>query len=261
MLDLHIFIDDVVDLHHQIRRINMLALFLHLPEDSADSIRLITDVLRNIITIKILNKSADLIRVCIKRFLSLRIRAHCFRSVLKQSHFLKVFRLDQRIQIKVMLCQQLLCICGSSYNLPNQFLFINGRIDCIPPVLICCIIIQRLLQGSNNTYIVYDEAVALAGSNTVCPGDCLHQRMRLQRLIQIQTRQRLNIETSQPHRANEHNTEIAIGIFKFLIQLPLLHLCPVRQNIQIPLLKGLDLILLLAYDHTHLGVFHPLQLT
>ena len=159
-----------------------------------------------------------------------------------------------------MLCQQLLCICGSSYDLLNQFFFIDGRIDSIPSVFICCIIIQRLLQGSNNTYIIDDETVALAGSNTVCPGDCLHQRMRLQRLIQIQTRQRLNIETGQPHRTNENNTEIAVGILEFLIKFPLLHFCPMRQNIQIPLLKGLDLILLLTYDHTHFGVFHPFQL-
>ena len=33
-----------------------------------------------------------------------------------------------------------------------------------------------------------------------------------------------------------------------------------RQNIQIPLLKGLYLILFLAYDHAHLGVLHPFQL-
>ena len=84
--------------------------------------------------------------------------------------------------------------------------------------------------------------------------------MRLQRLIQIQTRQRLNIETSQPHRTDEHNTEIAVRILEFLIQFPLLHLCPVRQNIQIPLLKGLYLILLLTDDYTHLGVLHPFQL-
>ena len=159
-----------------------------------------------------------------------------------------------------MLCQQLLCICGSSYDLLNQFFFIDGRIDCVPPVLICSIIIQRLLQGSDNTYIIDDETVALAGSNTVCPGDCLHQRMRLQRLIQIQTRQRLNIETGQPHRADKHNTEIAVRILEFLIQFPFLHLCPVRQNIQIPLLKGLDLILLLTDDHAHFCVFHPFQL-
>ena len=41
----YVFIDDMVNLYHQISSINMLTLLLHLTENSTDCIRLITNIL------------------------------------------------------------------------------------------------------------------------------------------------------------------------------------------------------------------------
>ena len=66
-----------------------------------------------------------------------------------------------------------------------------------------------------------------------------------------------HVETRQPHGTDEYHTEGVVGIFVFLIQLPLFHFFPMRLDIQLPLLEGFYFVLLLADHHAHLGFLHP----
>ena len=84
--------------------------------------------------------------------------------------------------------------------------------------------------------------------------------MGFQGLVQIQAGQAFHIETGEPHGAHEHNSEGVFRVFELLVQFPLLHLRPVRQNVQAPLFERLNLVLLLADDHGHFRFFQPMQL-
>ena len=84
--------------------------------------------------------------------------------------------------------------------------------------------------------------------------------MGLKGLVQIQTRQALHIKAGEPHSAHKHHPQGIGRIFELLVQFPFLHLLSVCLDVQAPLLEGLNLVLLLADDHRHLGFFHPLQL-
>ena len=159
-----------------------------------------------------------------------------------------------------MYSQELLRIRCGAENLPDEDFFVDGRINPRLPGFILGIVVERLLQCAYDSDIIDYQPVALSGSHPVRSRNGLHQSMGLQRLIQVQAGKSLHIEAGQPHCADKHNSEVTIRVLILLVQFPLFHLRPVRQDIQSPFLKRLDLVLLLADHHAHLGFLHPLEL-
>jgi len=151
--------------------------------------------------------------------------------------------------------------CSDSLQNPgNQFFLIHRRVSTTAAVHIGSIIGQRLPKRLDDADVVNDQAVTFPFCHAVGTGDGLHQRVRFQRLIQIEEGQALHIEAGEPHGADKHDPERVGRIFEFLVQLPLFHFFAVRLDIQAPLLEGLNLILLLTDDHSHFRFLHPLQL-
>ena len=122
------------------------------------------------------------------------------------------------------------------------------------------IIGKGFAQGLDDAHIINDEAVALALGNAVCPGDGLHQRMCLEGLVQVQARKALYVKAGEPHGADKHHPQRIGGILELFVEFAFFHFFAVGRDIQAPCPEGLDLVLFLADDHGHFGLFHPLEL-
>ena len=83
--------------------------------------------------------------------------------------------------------------------------------------------------------------------------------MRLERLVQIETRETPHIEPREPHRTDEHHAQRIPCILELLVQCAFHHLRAMRADLQPPRLKRPELILIRTDDHRHLRLPHPCQ--
>ena len=141
----------------------------------------------------------------------------------------------------------------------DQLLLVNRRVGAALPAYIGGVVRQRLPQGLDNADIVHNQPVAFPFRHAICARDGLHQGVGLQRLVQIQAGQALDIKARQPHGAHEYHSQRIVRVLEFLVQLALFHLLAMRLDVESPFLEGLNLVLLLADDHRHFGFFHPCQ--
>lgn len=87
-----------------------------------------------------------------------------------------------------------------------------------------------------------------------------HEAVGLHGLVEVHRSQRLHIEAREPHGADEHDAQRVVRILKLVVQAALLHLHPMRTDIEVPFLEVRDLVLLLADDDRHLRRAHPIDL-
>ena len=255
----NILADDRIDFHHQIGCVHVTALFLQFRIDCGNGFILFPGRAGNIVTVRVFHQTDQFCGVCGERLFILDGTAHSIGGGLKQRQFHKIDCGYQISKLKVALMKENLCFFDGIKNTGNQFIFINGRIaaGCVDVSRVIC---QRLTERFYDADIIDNQAVALSLIHAVGTGDGLHQRVRLQRLVQIEAGKALHIKTGEPHGADEHNPERIGRILEFLVQFALFHLSPVILDIQIPFFEGLNLVLLLTYDNGHLGFMHPLQL-
>ena len=152
-----------------------------------------------------------------------------------------------------------LCFFDGIEDTSNQLIFINGRIAS-GRVYVCGIVGQSLAEGFHDADIIDNQTVTLAFVHTVGTGDGLHERMRLQGLVEIQAGQALHVKAGEPHGADEYHPERIGRIFELLVQLTLFHFRSVISDIQIPFFEGLNLVLLLTDHNGHFRFLHPFQL-
>ena len=93
--------------------------------------------------------------------------------------------------------------------------------------------------------------------------------MGLHRLVDVERRQALHIESSEPHRADDGNTERVLRILERILDRhalavqglkACLHHSSVRDDFESPLLEVADLVLRFAYDDLDDRALHPLRL-
>lgn len=87
-----------------------------------------------------------------------------------------------------------------------------------------------------------------------------HEAVGLHGLVEVHRSQRLHIEAREPHGADEHDAQRVVRILELVVQAALLHLHPMRTDIEVPFLEVRDLVLLLADDDRHLRRAHPIDL-
>ena len=66
---------------------------------------------------------------------------------------------------------------------------------------------ERLAQVLEDAAVVDDEAVVLALVHAVGARDGLHERMRLERLVQVERGEGRHVEPGEPHRAHDRDAE------------------------------------------------------
>ena len=157
-------------------------------------------------------------------FLLLNRGRYCIRRCLQQCQPLKVFCVDQCLQRKSIAIKECFCCRNGFQNPRDQFFFIHGRVRATVAIHIRSVIGQGFPKRFDDSYIIDNQAVALTLGYAVSAGNRLHQRVRLQGLVQIQAGQAFYIETGQPHSANKYDAEWVGRIFEFFIQFPLFHL-------------------------------------
>ena len=73
---------------------------------------------------------------------------------------------------------------------------------------------QRLAQALQHAVVVDDQAEILAWIDTVRPGDGLHQRVGLHRLVDVERREALHVEAGQPHGADDGDAERMLRVLE-----------------------------------------------
>ncbi len=138
---------------------------------------------------------------------------------------------------------------------------------------------QRFAQVLEDADVVDDEAVVLVLVYSVGPGDGLHQRMGLQRLVEVERGQARHVEASQPHGADDGDAEGVLRLLEGVVEgqalqaaelgflpqgfgqvEPFLDQAAMGRDVQAPLPESGHLALLLADDHGRLRLAHPVDL-
>src|SRR5262249_21239008 len=128
---------------------------------------------------------------------------------------------------------------------------------------------QRFAQALEHTVVVHDHTAVLARIDTVGTGNGLHKRVRLHRLIDVESREALHVEAGEPHGADNGNAERVLWVLESVLHShplairrleALLHHYAVRDDIKAPLLEVTHLVLGLTDDNLDDGALHPLHL-
>ena len=238
----------------------MPAFLSELPVDLNDGVAPLSDRRFDILAVGVFQKARKLICKRLELFPLRDTGGHGVCRRLQQLDFCKALGVHQRLEREAALTKKRIR-GGDGVQYPrNQFFLINGGIGSCAALDVCGIVRQRLSQRFDDADIVHDQTVALALRDAIGAGDGLHERVRLERLVQIETGKTLDVKAGQPHGADEHDAERIFGVLELLIQLSLFHLLAVRFDIQPPFLERLDLILLLTDDDRHLRFTHPCEL-
>ena len=125
---------------------------------------------------------------------------------------------------------------------------------------------KRLAEALQHAVVVDDQPVVLAWPDPVRPRDRLHQVVRLHRLVDVERGQALNVETGKPHGADDGDAEGMVRVLERRLHInalavravePALQEVSVRNDVETPLPEVADLVLRLADDQSHDGLFEP----
>ena len=237
----------------------MLSLLLEFCINGCNSFILLTSVPGNILSVSIFHQTIQLRSIRWESLLVLNGATDRISSFLKIRQLHKIIGANEHFQIKIIFRQKGLCFIYRFNNTSDQFLLVNGRISSTAATNICSIISKCFSQCFDNADVINNQSVALTFGNAVCTCNCLHEGVGFQRFIKVQAAQTLHIKSGKPHGTDKDNSKRILGIFKFLVQLSLLHLSSVVFDIQIPFLECLNFILFLTDDNSHLCFLHPFQ--
>ena len=115
--------------------------------------------------------------------------------------------MNQVIQLEVMLFQIIRSCSNGFQHMLDKFFLIHCGIIATFATRISRIVSQCLTQGFHDTYIVYHQAIRLAFCHSIGARNGLHQRMGFHGFVDIEARERLHIETSQPHGTYEDDAQ------------------------------------------------------
>ncbi len=77
---------------------------------------------------------------------------------------------------------------------------------------------QRLLQVTEDTHVVNDQAAYLVLENTISAGDSLHQRVIAHGLVEVERGEAGHVKAGDPHGAHEDDAQRIICILEFRLQ-------------------------------------------
>ena len=135
---------------------------------------------------------------------------------------------------------------------------------------------QRPAQALEDAAVVDDQAVVLALVDPVGAGDALHQRVGLERLVEVEGGEARHVEAGQPHGAHDGDAERVLLFLERVVDGHLLHVSEPRlgahrrgqlhalldepavgDDVEVPAAELLDLALLLAHDDGGASLAHP----